>query len=516
MCKLLVVLLFFVSVLAADNSKPNIVIIMADDVGYSDIGSFGGEIKTPHLDSLADNGLRFTNFYSENMCWVSRACMLTGSYHKASLQNKGIHPAAVTLPELLKTKGYKTFLTGKWHLESKRFPSPLDRGFDHFYGTPGGAASFFAPYNLTRDRKIINEEYDDPDYYFTDAISDNAAKWIKETDKDTPVFINVAYTAAHWPLHAFDEDIEKYKGKYAMGWDKIREQRLKRMKAIGIVDETVELSPRHEKVKAWEETPNKEWEQRRMEVYAAQLTVMDEGIGRMIQALKDSGRFENTLIFFTIDNGGCHVEFDKDRKGSFLPKQTRDGKPMTPGNLSGVMPGPENTYQSYGYGWANMSNTPYRYFKQYGFEGGIRTPMIAHWPAAIKAKGKLVKSPTHLVDLMPSIMDIVGVELPEKSFEKSSMPQDGSSVKQTLLEPEKIRTATPLFFDHAKGRALRLGDWKIVLSKEKVASKDWQLYNLTQDPVEVNDLAKINPEKLQQLINEWQRLSQLMNKKQAM
>ena len=352
---------------------------MADDVGYSDIGCFGGEIKTPQLDSLAKNGLRFTNFYSENMCWVSRASMLTGSYHKASLQDKGLHSSAVTLPELLKTQGYKTFLTGKWHLESKRFPSPLDRGFDHFYITPGGACSFFAPHNLTRDRSIIDEEFNNPEYYFTDAISDNAAKWIKETEKETPVFINVAYTAAHWPLHAFDKDIEKYKGKYAEGWDKIREQRLARMKEMGIIDESVQLSPRHEKVKSWEDTPNKEWEQRRMEVYAAQLTVMDEGIGRILQALKDSGRFENTLLFFTIDNGGCHVEFEKDRKGFFLPTRTRDGKPMIPGNLPNVMPGPENTYQSYGHGWANMSNTPFKYFKKYGHEGGIRTSMIAHW-----------------------------------------------------------------------------------------------------------------------------------------
>ena len=511
MYKFLVFLILF-SIYSSAQERPNIVILMADDVGYSDIGCFGGEIKTPHLDSLAEGGLRFTNFYSENMCWVSRASLLTGSYHRASFTKEGLHPAAVTLPEILKQQNYKTFVTGKWHLGGKTFPSPLDRGFDHFYGIPGGASSFFAPDKLTRDRTLIEEEFKDPKYYFTDAISDNAAKWIKESDKNTPVFIYIAYTAAHWPLHAFDEDVEPYKGKYAMGWDKVREERFARMQKMNILPPNSKLTPRHSEVKAWADAPHKEWEQRRMEVYAAQLTVMDEGIGRIIKALKDTGRFDNTLMLFTIDNGGCHVEYTKDRKGSYLPEKTRDGKKMIPGNIPGLMPGPENTYQSYGISWANMSNTPFRYFKKYDHEGGIRTPMIAHWPAKIKEKGKLVRTPAHLVDIMPTILDLNELKLPNKSHGKEVMPIDGISLKASLIGEGKQQSRENIFFHHALGKALRKGDWKIV----GINKKKWELYNLAEDPVELNDLSKSNPEKLKEMISEWEAMSKKMAKKRSL
>lgn len=497
------------SIISFAQERPNIIILMADDVGYSDIGCFGGEIKTPNLDSLAAGGLRFTNFYSENMCWVSRASLLTGSYHKASLAKGGIHPAAVTIPEALKPLNYKTYITGKWHLGGKTFPGPLDRGFDHFYGILDGAASFFAPHELTRDRKKIEEEFKDPNYYFTNAISDNAVRWIKETDKEKPVFLYAAYTAAHWPLHAFEKDINKYKGLYAKGWDKIREERFERMQKMKLLPENSKLTPRHPEVKAWEDAENKEWEQRRMEVYAAQLTVMDEGIGRIVQALKDSGRYENSLIFFTIDNGGCHVEYPKDRKGSYLPLKTRDGKEMFPGNIPGLMPGPENTYQSYGISWANMSNTPFRFFKKYDHEGGIRTPMIAHWPAKIKNKGEMVRRPTHLVDIMPTILDITEAGLPEQSHGKKPMPFDGMSIKKALLGEEGQLEHKSIFFYHASGKALRKGNWKLVA----VTKKKWELYNLADDPVEMNDLAAKMPEKLKEMIAEWESISAEMIRK---
>lgn len=503
----LIFLAFIFSVTAGE--RPNIVILMADDVGYSDLGCFGGEIKTPHLDSLAEGGVRFTNFYSENMCWVSRASLLTGSYHRASLQDKGIHPAAVTLPEVLRNNGYKTFITGKWHLSSKKFPSPLDRGFDHFYGIPGGASSFFAPFQLTRDRKLIVEEYRIPDYYFTNAISDNAANWIKETNSSQPLFLYVAYTAAHWPLHAFEKDIKPYKGKYSNGWDKIREERITRMKQMKILDQNVELSPRDPEVKAWADAPNKEWEQRRMEVYAAQLSVMDEGIGRIVKALKDSGRYENTLIFFTVDNGACHVEYEKSRKGSYLPLKTRDGREMKPGNIPGLMPGPEDTYQSYGISWANMSNTPFRYFKKYDHEGGIRTPMITHWPAKIKDKGLLNRTTAHLIDIMPTLLDITDLKLPEKSHGKETMPMDGISLKNFLTGEGEVKVRENLFFHHALGKALIKGDWKLVA----VNKNKWELYNLSEDPVELIDLSDANSAKLRELIKEWELMSHKMSTK---
>jgi arylsulfatase A-like enzyme len=429
--------------------------------------------------------------------------------HKASLLNGEIHPAAVTLPELLKSHGYKTHIAGKWHLGGKKFPSPLDRGFDHFYGILGGASSFFAPYKLTRDRKLITDEYKKPDYYFTNAVSDTAVNWIKKADKETPLFLYVAYTAAHWPLHAFEKDIEPYKGKFAKGWDKLREERFKRMQELDVLPPNASLSPIHPDVKSWDNVENKSWEQRRMEVYAAQLTVMDEGVGRIVSALKEKGRFDNSLIFFNIDNGGCHVEFSSKRKGAFLPKKTRAGGKMIPGNIPEVMPGPENTYQSYGMNWANLSNTPYQYFKKYDHEGGIRTPMIVHWPAKIKARGKLIRSPAHLVDIMPTLLEISGISLPEKSYGKTRMELDGVSFKAELLDEGNSKKRKSIFFHHAVGRALRTGNWKIVSKDKRV----WELYNLAQDPVELKDLSATNSEKLQEMVAEWEKISKEMIRK---
>lgn len=480
-------------------ARPNVVVIMADDMGYSDIGCFGGEIRTPHLDLLAGNGLRFTNFYSENMCWVSRAAMLTGIYHKTSMVKNRLHKRCETLPEALRRSGYQTRMSGKWHLAGKPYHVfPVDRGYDEFYGILGGAASFFAPAYLTRNRTNVEQEaVDNPDYYFTDAISDEAVRMIREANADEPLFLSVAYTAAHWPLHAREKDIAQYKGKYAMGWDKLREQRLARMKKLGIVPPDTPLSQRHQNVPAWEGAEHKEWQQRRMEVYAAQVTVMDNGIGRIIDALKRTKRFENTLVFFTIDNGGCHVEYVPDRKGDYLPERTRDGRKMRPGNLPDIMPGPEDTYQSYGYGWANASNTPYRYFKQFDHEGGIRTSMIAHWPQGIERRGALVRGVSHLVDIMPSVLEVAKTPVADQPIKL-----DGESFAAAFGGKDHAGRKS-MFFDHARGRAMRHGDWKIVALKRENNSK-WQLYNLKQDPLELKNLAKSMPEKLEELAAIWE------------
>ncbi len=483
------------------DERPNIVVIMSDDMGYSDLGCFGGEIRTPNLDRLAHAGLRFTNFYSENMCWVSRAAMLTGVYHKTSMFKNSIHPRCPTLAETLRENGYQTRMSGKWHLAGKPYHIyPVDRGFDQFYGILGGAASFFAPHSLSRNRSNVEAEAKtDPDYYFTDAISQEAERMIRGTDRDKPMFLYVAYTAAHWPLHARDEDIQAYQGKYAMGWDEMRKQRLARMKTLGIAAESLALSPRHPNVPAWDEEPNKAWQQRRMEVYAAQVTAMDRGIGKIVDALKETHRIDNTLILFTIDNGGCHVEYTPDRKGDYLPEQTRDGRPMRPGNLPDIMPGPEDTYQSYGYGWANASNTPYRFFKQYDHEGGIRTPMIAHWPQGIADQGKLVPTLSHLIDIMPTVLDVTDAKLPEDVGDKSPIKMDGRSLA-AIFKGQQVIAHETLFFDHAKGRALRHGNWKLVAENKK----PWELYNLQVDPLELRDLADKLPEQVSELERIWQ------------
>ena len=488
---------------AAQTERPDVVVVMTDDMGYSDLGCFGGEIQTPNLDKLAAGGLRFTNFYSENMCWVSRAALLTGVYHKTSLHQSTIHPRCKTLPSALQDAGYQTLMSGKWHLAGKDDSVyPVDRGFDRFYGILGGAASFFAPYSLSRDRRDAEHEYREPDYYITHAITDNAVDFIQHADKQKPLFLYVTYTAAHWPLHALPEDVARYEGKYAIGWDKLRQQRIARMKQLGVIEPDTPLSPRHPDVPAWEDAPYKQWQQRRMEVYAAQVTSMDQGIGKLVAALRQRGRFQNTLLFFTIDNGGCHVEYGPTRKGNYLPEKTRDGRPVIPGNLPEVMPGPENTYQSYGYGWANASNTPFRLFKQFDHEGGIHTPMIAHWPDGIVENGGIVKQVAHLIDVMPTVLEATGTPLGDKVAGQPRIEIDGLSLLPAL-KGEIQPGHEELFFFHAKGKAVRQGRWKLV----RQAKAEWELYDMQSDPNELHNLAAEMPEKvetLQQRWTEWQ------------
>jgi arylsulfatase len=264
------------------------------------------------------------------------------------------------------------------------------------------------------------------------------------------------------------------------------------------VPESIGLSPRHPEVPPWAETEHKDWQQRRMEVYAAQITIMDTGIGKVLDALKETRRFENTLIFFTVDNGGCHVEYGVKRKGSYLPAKTRAGEPVRPGNVPGLMPGPENTYQSYGYGWANASNTPYRLFKQFDHEGGIRTPMIVHWPQGIKSPGKLVQSVSHLIDIMPTVLEACQLSPAKTINDKPTIPQDGHSLAAAFRD-ERVPDHDTLFFHHAKGRALRHGQWKLV----SASGGKWELYDLAKDPLELTDLAAENPTKLSELEAMW-------------
>ena len=336
---LLVILsvLLGISEVSIARELPNIVIIIADDIGYSDFACYGGEIPTPNIDKIAAKGIRFTHYYTENMCAPSRAALLIGQYHIRGY-NSGNN---ITIAEALSKAGYSTYAVGKWHNAGEKIQdrsAPLKRGFSHFYGTPIGCGSFFAPLTLSRDGEPAEHEWENKDFYYTDAISDNAIKYIKDTPKEKPLFLYTAYTAAHWPLHAREEDIDKHKGRYAKGWDQLRNQRLARMKELGIIKTDTPLSERDDQVPAWKNAEFKEWEQRRMEVYAAQIEVMDQGIGRIINELENSGRLENTLLMMLVDNGGCHVEYLKERKGPFLNEKTRDGKPVRPGNLPGIMP----------------------------------------------------------------------------------------------------------------------------------------------------------------------------------
>ena len=441
------------------------------------------------------------------MCNVTRASLMTGNYSQA-VRNKGVLAEnCVTAPELLRRAGYTTLMAGKWHLGAQRRDgagSPSDRGFDHWYGIPGGAASFYDPDLLTRDgRDISDEARENPGYYFTDALSDEATRMVKtalDEDPARPFFLYMAYTAAHWPLHARESDIAKYKGAFADGWDVLRERRYAKMQELGLIDGRFKLSPRHPLVPAWESAPHRAWQQRRMEVYAAQVTVMDEGIGRIIDLLKQRKIFDNTLILYLHDNGACHVEYGKDRKGAYLPETTRDGRPMRPGNLPEIMPGAEDTYQSVGYGWANLGNTPFRLFKQHDHEGGDRSPLIAHWPARIKRAGKLDRTVSHVTDILPTLLDAADLGFPSKLDGEKILPYVGRSIVPAF-RGKNVADRKTIFWKNARGKAIRDGDWKLVAE----ARGAWELYNLADDPTELENLASSEPGKVSELQAAWNR-----------
>ena len=522
--------------------RPNIVLIMADDMGYSDIGCYGGEIHTPNLDRLAANGLRFTQFYNTARCCPTRASLMTGLYqHQAGvghmIDDKGhdayrgdLNNRCVTIAEVLKQAGYSTYMSGKWHVTKHRGPDgpkhnwPRQRGFDRFFGTIYGAGSFYDPCSMTRNNTQIPPDGDD--FYYTNAISDNAAGFIREHKAKNPLFMYVAYTAPHWPMHALPQDIAKYKGRYARGWDALRAQRHKRMIEMGIVKSKWKITPRDSRVPPWEEAEDKQWFQRRMEVYAAMVDCLDQGVGRIVSELKRTGSFENTLIFFLADNGGCAEEYgsrgpvepdpskeiplrpmDKNAlQYDMQPKVTRDGRPVRTGH--GVMPGPADTYIAYGRPWANASNTPFRLYKHWVHEGGIATPLIAHWPSQIKARGKRRKAsltglrhqPGHLIDIMATCVDIAGARYPFEYNGSKIIPMEGRSLVPAFDNEPVEREA--IYWEHEGNRAVRKGKWKLVSRHPG----GWELYDLEADRTELNDLSQkytITVEQLKAMYESW-------------
>jgi arylsulfatase len=527
--------------------RPNIIIILSDDMGYSDIGCYGSEIETPVLDGLAANGLRFTQFYNTARCCPTRAALLTGLYqHQAGIGHmvgehnaggEGGRPApyqgdlnenCVTIAEVMRTAGYRNYCVGKWHVTPKVKPEgdsekhnwPLQRGFDRYYGTIHGAGSFFDPNSLTRDNTLISP-FSDPEYqpedgfFYTDAISDHAARFIHdhhEHDGDKPFFMYVAYTAAHWPMHARERDIEKYQGRYDDGYLPVYEARLQKMKELGLVDPAWDPAPQ---TGDWSQVENKPFEARCMEVYAAMVDAMDQGIGRIVDSLKETGQFEKTLVMFLQDNGGCaenmgrRQEFvaraaqpslppmkETDLQYDMIPKQTRDGYPMRQGY--GVMPGGADTYIGYGKDWATVSNTPFREYKHWVHEGGISTPLIAHWPAGIEAKGEFRGQPGHLIDLMATCVDLGSATYPEERKGKVVTPLVGTSLKPAFSDSELEREA--IYWEHEGNRAIRVGDWKLVA---KGAKGKWELYDMKSDRTEMHDLAAEQPERVKELSGQW-------------
>ena len=516
-------------------SRPNIIIIMADDMGFSDIGCYGSEIETPNLDQLASHGLRFTQFYNTSRCCPTRASLLTGLYpHQAGVGHMmndrklpgyrgDLNDSCVTIAQALKPAGYKTYMSGKWHVTKHVQPDlseemksnwPRQRGFDRFFGTIHGAGSFFDPNSLTLDNTQIPPT---KDFYYTDAISDYASKFIQEHEGDSPFFMYVAYTAPHWPMHAKPQDIEKYKGRYDAGWDQLRQTRHARQKEIGLIDPKWQITERDPAAPAWEDAEFKDWHARRMEVYAAMVDCLDQGVGRIVKTLKEQGEFENTLILFLADNGGCAEEFGSngeertakknpppigpdELQTSMVPPITRDGKPVRQGR--GVMPGPADTYVAYGLPWANASNTPFRRYKHWVHEGGISSPLIVHWPQGVDQKlhGKFYSQPAHLIDLMATCVDLSEADYPETYQGEKITPMQGVSLQPSFSGKDLNRTE-PLFWEHEGNRAIRMGKWKLVA---KGATGPWGLYDLEADRTETNDLAEQHPDRAKEMAAAWE------------
>ena len=517
---------------AAPARKPNFVLIMCDDMGFSDIGPYGGEIRTPHLDALAAKGIRFTQFYNTARCCPTRASLMTGLYqHQAGvghmMGNYGLpgyrgdlNDRCVTIPQALKPAGYGTYMSGKWHVTPHTRPDgpkhnwPRQRGYDRFFGTIHGAGSFYDPNSLARDNTQIPPG---KDFYYTDAISDNAAQFIRGHAKarpDAPFFLYVAYTAPHWPMHAKPDDVAKYKGRYAKGWDALRAERHARMIEMGIVRKQWPITERDPRAPAWDDAQLKDWEQRRMEVYAAMVDCVDQGIGRILDALKETGRLDDTLVFFLADNGGCAEEMGSrgavrpdpkkpvklqpmapdELQTRMVPRVTRDGRPVRQGR--GVMPGPPDTYIAYGLPWANASNTPFRRYKHWVHEGGIASPLILHWPNGIPAarRGKLYHEPSHLIDIMATCVDLGGATYPATHNDKPIQPMEGVSLRPAL-EDKPLARPDALYWEHEGNRAVRKGKWKLVALNRG----PWELYDMAADRTELHDLAEKDPDRVKEM-----------------
>ena len=552
-------LLLPLSALHAAANKPNILIILADDLGWSDLGCYGGEIRTPNLDSLAAGGLRFTQFYTSTRCCPSRASLLTGLYpHQAGIglmtsdqaakypgaSDKGeafpgyrgaLNANCVTIAQVLKPTGYRTAAAGKWHVGNSE--PPTKRGFDDFYGFVGGyGVDSWEPRMMKRlPEGRPQRSYQPGEFFATDAITDHALDFLADMRKaGAPWLLYVGYQAPHFPVQSKREDMTGYPEIYARGWDKIREQRLTKQKKIGLLPESTALTPRSKithpvasrRLGSWtDDGNNPAWDSlpadrradlaQRMAVFAGMVTGMDRNIGRLIADLRASGQLDNTLILFLSDNGAC-AEWEPfgfemlptpnpvpgtgiNQGTQALPNKLYRGDELATMGQAGSFP-------SYGSGWANACNTPWRLYKHYGHEGGIGTPLIAHWPAAVgkdKDNGRFVREPAHLIDLMATCVDITGAKYPAEWIGKKILPMEGVSLRPLLAASAGNPASLPprlLAWEHEGNRAIREGQWKLV----SLATAPWELYDMEADRLEMNDLAASQPERVKDMSAKWE------------
>ena len=489
----IIYLFLLARVISYGMEQPNIVLILADDMGYSDLGCYGGEIQTPSLDSLAENGIRYTQAYNTSKCWTTRISLLTGLYHHRSDRN---FQNTALIGEILRPAGYRTWWSGKHHA----IFNPYDRGFDHFSGFLGGAINFWNPgdrarvgedipgwravYSWAFDDRVIKPYNPGKEFFATDTFTEWSLNWLDESEgSEKPFFLFLSYNAPHWPLHAHPEDIAKYDGTYDEGYEAIRQARYQRQMEIGLFDEkTAPLSePEH---KTWKELSAKERDEEalRMEIHAAMVDRMDQNIGRLVQKLEEREKLKNTLILFLVDNGASHER----------PKRGYKKENAKWGSVG--------SFEAIGQSWANAVNSPFKKWKVQGMEGGICTPLIAHWPAGINLpKNSISREPCHLIDFLPTFMELAGAA----AKYPSDLPKmDGVSLTPTFLG-KKLKRSDPLFFQYGSWQVIRQKEWKLVQRK----SEPWQLYDLSKDRTEARDLALQFPEKVKVMKRKWTEMA---------
>jgi arylsulfatase len=498
--------------------RPNVILILADDMGFADLGLMGSEIRTPNIDSMARRGSVLTSMYNCARCCPTRASLLTGLYpHKAGIGHMGANlgsPAyqgylrqdAATIAERLRASGYRTLMAGKWHVGGDLWatrvhnwrsgepdrPTPLQRGFDRFYGILDGATHHFSPHAVFDDDRLI--EVPPTGYYFTDAITDKAIGMVQESKlHGKPFFLYLAHAAPHWPIQAHEEDIARYDGVYDKGWDSVRTARHEEMISRGVLQHPWKISPRDPDAPAWRDAQHRSWEASRMATYAAMVDKMDQSIGRIFDTLKQLGEYENTLVFFLSDNGGCAELMAEDGWAKFYPDRHNDGRKIQMGNRPSLRPGGPLTFMSYDLPWANVSNAPFRLFKHWVHEGGISTPLVVQWPDRFRQAG-ISHGPCHVADILPTILEATSTRLTSTVDGRQVQTPDGESL-MALLEGRTWSRDQPIAWEHEGNCAIRQGNLKLVRRNRC----PWELYDMETDRTELNDLSARNAPLLKKL-----------------
>jgi arylsulfatase A-like enzyme len=522
----LVVLLSVISCVstAVAQSSPNIVLIMVDDMGFSGLGYHGSEINTPNIDALAHGGVRFSQFYNSGRCCPT---LMTGNHpHQTGIGHMTLSPGkklgkakppayqgylnrkCVTIAQSLRQHGYATLMAGKWHLgHAEQSCWPLQRGFDKYFGCIAGATRFFHPEH-PRGMTMGNEQVTEPAsttneaFYTTDAYADHAIRFLSEHQADgkaKPFFLYLAYTAPHWPLQAFEDDIAKYRGKYTQGWDALRVSRFQRQLESGLIKKGTKLSPRTPKIPDWDSLDAKKRDEMdlKMAVYAAMVDRVAQNVGKLVAQLKQADWFDNTLILFLSDNGGC-------QEGGMLGR----------GEFCNVEERNQQTNNSYGEAWANASNTPFRLYKHFAHEGGTSTPFFMHWPEMIQSRKDWFRSPAQLIDIVPTLLDVAGATHPEQFNGNAIPPLDGISLRPAFTG-DRLDRSEPICVEHENNAFVRDGDWKLVgrgvSPAAGIVHAKWELYNIANDRTETTDLAKSHPALVKKMSDHWAAWAQRVN-----